>query len=130
MDLSKLDLTKSANEGAWITLKHPASGEELTAKIKVAGKDSTKYNQITDDFRRKALDEMKSVKTITQRIEMAEEHANQLLAECTLDWKDIVLDGVNLEFTKENVSMVYKRFFWIKEQVDLAIADRANFLIP
>lgn len=130
MDLGKLDLTKAANEGAWITLKHPATGEDLSGKIKVVGKDSTKFLQLSEEYRRKTLEDMKSNKTMAQKLEASQEQSDAILVACTLDWDGMMLDGEDLPFTEANVKMVYQRFTWIKEQVDVAIADRANFLTP
>jgi hypothetical protein len=130
MDLAKLDLTKASNEGAWYTLKHPATGEELSGKIKIIGKDSTKFTQLSEEFKRKALEDMKSAKTMAQRMESAQEQSDAILAACTIDWEGMMLDGKDLPFTEANVKMIYSRFTWIKEQIDTAIADRSNFLIP
>lgn len=130
MDLGKLDLNKAANEGAWITLKHPATGDDLSGKIKVVGKDSTKFLQLSEEYRRKTLDDMKSNKTMAQRMESAQEQSDAILVACTIDWEGMMLDGQDLAFNEANVKMVYQRFTWIKEQVDIAIADRANFLTP
>jgi hypothetical protein len=130
MDLASLDLTKASNDGAWITLKHPATGEELSGRIKIVGKDSTKFTQLSEEFKRKALDDMKSNKTMAQRMENAQEQSDAILVACTLDWDGMMLDGQDLPFSEANVKMVYGRFNWIKEQIDVAIADRANFLTP
>ena len=130
MDLAKLDLTKSSNEGVWISLKHPATDKELPMKIKIIGKDSDKFVKLSEEFRRASLDEMKNNKTIEQRLQSSKEYGDNLLVGCTLDWKDIELDGKKLDCTPENVALVYKRFGWIKEQIDTAIADRANFIKP
>jgi hypothetical protein len=130
MDLAKLDLTKASNEGAWYTLKHPATGEELSGKIKIVGKDSTKFTQMSEEFRRKTLEDMKSTKTMSQKMESAQEQSDAILVACTLDWEGMMLDGEDLPFTEANVRMIYSRFHWIKEQIDIAIADRSNFLIP
>lgn len=130
MDLASLDLTKASNDGAWITLKHPATGEELSGRIKIVGKDSTKFTQLSEEFKRKTLDDMKSNKTMAQRMENAQEQSDSILVACTLDWDGMMLDGKDLPFTETNVKMVYSRFNWIKEQIDVAIADRANFLTP
>ena len=130
MDLASLDLTKASNDGAWITLKHPATGEELSGRIKIVGKDSTKFTQLSEEFKRKTLDDMKSNKTMAQRMENAQEQSDSILVACTLDWDGMMLDGQDLPFSEANVKMVYSRFNWIKEQIDVAIADRANFLTP
>lgn len=130
MDLASLDLTKASNDGAWITLKHPATGEELSGRIKIVGKDSTKFTQLSEEFKRKTLDDMKANKTMAQRMENAQEQSDAILVSCTLDWDGMMLDGKDLPFSEANVKMVYSRFNWIKEQIDVAIADRANFLTP
>jgi len=130
MDLNSLDLTKNSNEGAWITLKHPASNEDLPMKIKVIGKDSDKFIKLSEDFRRSTLEDMKSNKTVEQRIQTSKEYGDTLLVACTLEWQGIELDGKKLDCTPENIKLVYQRFGWIKEQVDSAIADRANFIKP
>ncbi len=130
MDLASLDLTKASNDGAWITLKHPATGEDLSGKIKVVGKDSTKFIQLSEEFRRKTMEDMKSNKTMAQKMESAQAQSDAILVACTVDWDGMMLDGKDLPFSEQNVKMVYERFGWIKEQIDTAIADRANFLTP
>jgi hypothetical protein len=130
MDLSKLDLTKSSNEGAWITLKHPSSNDDLPMKIKVIGKDSDKFIKLSEDFRRSNLEDMKSNKTVEQRMQASKEYGDTLLVACTLEWQGIELDGKKLDCTPENIKLVYQRFGWIKEQIDTAIADRTLFIKP
>jgi hypothetical protein len=117
MDLNSLDLTKSSND-------------DLPMKIKVIGKDSDKFIKLSEDFRRSTLEDMKSNKTVEQRIKTSKEYGDTLLIACTLEWQGIELDGKKLDCTQENIGLVYQRFAWIKEQVDTAIADRANFIKP
>ncbi len=130
MDLSKLDLTKSSNEGAWVVLKHPASNEDLPMKIKIIGKDSDKFIKLSEDFRRSTLEDMKANKTVEQRIQTSKDYGDSLLIACTIEWQGIELDGKKLDCNAENVKLVYQRFGWIKEQIDTAIADRSNFIKP
>jgi hypothetical protein len=40
----------------------------------------------------------------------------------------ITMDKKELEFSVDNAIALYERFPWIKEQVDIAIGDRANFI--
>lgn len=128
MDLNSLDLTKNSNEGAWVDLKHPATAEKLPMKIKVIGKDSDKFIEMSEKYSRSSLDDLKTNKSFEQRLEKSKEYADSLLINCTIDWQGIELDGKKLDFTPDNVKLIYKRFNWIREQVDAAIADRANFL--
>lgn len=130
MDLNKLDLTKASNEGTWYTLKHPVSNEDLPMKIKIIGKDSEKFIKLSEDFRRSTLEDMKANKTTEQRIQTSKDYGDTLLISCTTDWQGIELDGKKLECNPDNIKLIYQRFGWIKEQIDTAIADRANFIKP
>lgn len=130
MDLNTLDLTKASNAGTWYTLKHPVTSKDLPMKIKIIGKDSDKFVQLSEDFRRSSLEDMKANKTTEQRIQTSKEYGDALLVACTIEWQGIELDGKKLECNPENVKLVYQRFAWIKEQVDTAIADRSLFIKP
>ena len=130
MDLNKLDLNQLSNEGAWVDLLHPATGSKLPMKIKILGKDSDKFIQLSEEFRRSSLEDMKANKTTEQKIQSSKEYGDKLLISCTIAWEGIELDGKKLDCTPDNVKAVYQRFSWIKEQIDTAIADRANFIKP
>lgn len=130
MDLANLDLTKAANEGAWINLTHPATFEVLPIRFKILGKDSDKCINLTDELRRKIVDDAKNNKSEEQRAEKAKEYGIELLVGCTVDWENVKLDNKDLEYTPENAKAIYKRFTWIKEQIDDAVSIRANFLKP
>ena len=53
----------------------------------------------------------------------------ELLAAVTAGWRgDFVLDGTPLPYTEHNAQQLYRRFAWIREQVDQAVGNRANFL--
>jgi len=40
----------------------------------------------------------------------------------------VTVDGKELACNKDNAAALYERFPWIKEQVDTAVGDRANFI--
>ena len=124
MDLAKLDILSPANEGVWMELEHPVTGEPLGIKIKVAGVDSDYYRKEMRRQQNKRL--KKGIRTISA--EELENEVIELLVACTLDWEGIEYEGKVLECNKENARMIYKKFPWIREQVDNFINDRANFL--
>jgi len=124
MDLAKLDTLSPANEGVWMELEHPVTGEPLGIKIKVAGVDSDYYRKEMRRQQNKRL--KKGIRTISA--EELENEVIELLVACTLDWEGIEYEGKVLECNKENARMIYKKFPWIREQVDNFINDRANFL--
>jgi len=124
MDLKELNITPKSNEGAWCTLEHPVTGEELDIQIKLAGTDSDIYREtIRKQINRRLK---KGIKRLS--LEETENENLELLVACTLDWKNVVYEGEPLECTPENVKFIYSQFPWIKEQVDDFIGDRANYL--
>ena len=40
----------------------------------------------------------------------------------------VTVDGKELAYNKDNAAGLYERFPWIKEQVDTAVGERANFI--
>lgn len=129
MDLKKFDLTQAADQGATIELLHPVTGEVLTDKgkpvtITVLGADSKVFKDAVKARTRRALGEKK------QKIDLdkTERENAELLAKCTLQWSGIEEDGKKLDCTFENAVQVYLQYSWIRDQVDEAIGDRANFM--
>ncbi len=47
---------------------------------------------------------------------------------CTKGWKGFELNGKTLEFNPKNCRMLYTRLPFIREQVEMHINDRGNFL--
>ena len=124
MDLTQFDIVSPANEGVWMTLEHPVTGEPLDVKIKLAGVDSDYYKkELRKQQNRKFKKGFRKMSA-----EELEADTIELLVACTLDWEGVELEGQALECNAENARKIYKRFPWIKEQVDNFINDRANFL--
>ena len=124
MDLTQFDVVSPANEGVWMNLEHPVTGEPLEVKIKLAGVDSDYYKK---ELRRQQNKRFKKGFR-KMNAEELESETIELLVACTLDWEGVELEGQTLECNPENVRKIYKQFPWIKEQVDNFINDRANFL--
>lgn len=128
MDLADLDLTAAADSGADCHLEHPVTGEPLLTDdgkpliIRVLGADSREFRQTMSRI------SMKNVGKKRQTLEGAETNAIELLASVTTGWSNIVYNGEPLKFTPENVRKLYRERKWIREQVDVFIADRGNFL--
>ena len=124
MELTQFDVVSPANEGVWMNLEHPVTGEPLEVKIKLAGVDSDYYKK---ELRRQQNKRFKKGFRKMNAEELESETIGLLVA-CTLDWEGVELEGQALECNPENARKIYKRFPWIKEQVDNFINDRANFL--
>lgn len=130
LDLSELDTAKAANAGFDVDLYHPATNADLGIKIRVLGKDSDEFRRVSNSQNKRRMDRMQrgGFRNPTPSPEELEQNGIELLAACTLGWAGVVLDKKPLPFTKDNAKMLYNRFPWIKEQVDAAIGDRANFI--
>lgn len=131
IDLADIDTIKGANEGFDVRIYHPGTNEDLDITINVLGKDSDEFQKISRAQHKKRM--AKTLKggfrnNATIPVEEIEQDGLELLASCTKAWTGVILDGEQLECNKENAIIIYERFPWIKEQVDIAIGDRANFI--
>jgi len=142
-DLNSLDTVKGSNDGFDVNLYNPATNEDTGIIITVLGKDSDCFQQITKKQNKKRMDMMskngfRSGKISSPSQEEIEANGLDLLAECTTGWKSsdengeykdsIFLDKKDVVFSVDNAKSLYSRFPWIKEQIDIAIGDRANFI--
>jgi hypothetical protein len=125
MDLSTIDLTKSAEAGADLTLEHPVTGEPLDIIITLAGTDSASYRAKQKEIQNKRITKMARGKKADFSI--TDDEACDILAGCTLGWVGILESGKELEFSVLNAKDLYIKHFWIREQVDAFMGDRANF---
>ena len=109
-------------------LVHPVTKEELDVKITVVGMDSEVYRKTSHHQRSRRLKSIRpNGKSSGINMEELEADGIELLAACTTGWKNMSYRGSELPFSKENAVMVYKEQAWVREQVDEAIGDRANF---
>lgn len=130
MDLSKLDLTEQANNGAIMDVMHPITGEQLFSEsgspvtITLLGADSTVMRQEMSNRAKKQLaSKNKSVGSIDE----AEKLSAELLATITVDWSGISENGIEIEYSRENAIAIYMKYSWLRQQVDTFTTDRANF---
>lgn len=128
MDLSTLTPADTVE----ITLRHPATGVELVndkgEKLTVAihGMDSTVFQTHQKSLINKRLQRQNRKATFTA--EQIEEESISTLAACVAGWKNIEFEGKPLEFNRANAKMLLGKLRWVREQLDEAIGDRANFL--
>lgn len=127
-DLAALDTAKGAEEGYELQLTHPKTGEALPARIRVLGADSETFRDKQRELLRRRGERMNRTRRLAVSPEEAEADSLELLVAATAGWSGLALDGAELPFSGDNVRLVYKRFGWIREQVDAAVSDRANFL--
>tara|TARA_R110002096_G_scaffold379758_2_gene573749 strand:- start:414 stop:869 length:456 start_codon:yes stop_codon:yes gene_type:complete len=148
MDLSKLDLSKSANEGSVLKLVFPADieegegedavlihekGDPITDEkgkspkqffVRLLGTDSDTYRKLSNRSLEKTFnsrDKKKKVDIAVTQREVAEK-----FAKCTTECY-FIENGKEVECTPSEMTRVYLQYTWIKEQVDEFINERSNF---
>jgi len=130
-DLAEINLTQGANDGFEVELYHPATNIDLGIKITVLGKDSDTFKKISTAQARKRMNKIAKGGTFKASAispEEVEEDNIELLAACTKGWVGMKEGGKEITFSKEAAIDLYTRHAWMREQVDAAIGDRANFL--
>jgi len=131
IDLAAIDTVKGSNDGFNVSIYHPGTNEDLDISISVLGKDSDLFQKISRSQNKKRMAKMTKGgfrNTSPVPIEEIEQDGIELLAACTTGWTGVIIDGKEIPFSADNAAMLYKRFPWIKEQVDVAVGDRANFI--
>ena len=137
MDLSELNTTEFAEEGAWMEIRHPDTDDVLFEqdeggtrrpwRIRLRGSDSKTANSAAHRQANRRLQNATSRKGIKITSEGLESDELAVLIDLTIGWENIINNGAELEFTRENVSMVYREFKWIREQAQAFVDNRGNF---
>lgn len=124
-DLDSFDVVARADQGAKCVLKDPVTGEDTPAHLLLAGSDSAIYRQAQHRVANTRINR-KSRDRIT--VEDIESEQIAILVDCTLGWGGMVLKGVEMQFDRASVKLIYEKFPSVREQAEQFIADRANYL--
>lgn len=133
MDLASLDTAEAANQGAVLELRGPDGSpilqdDKSPVTITLLGDDSDILTKVNNRHANQYLRGGPGGSTITAEMTRANE-INKFAA-ATVGWSGIEVDGEVLKHTDENAKALYRRFGWIRDQVRVFIADRANFTKP
>lgn len=127
VDLAEYDsLQTKQEEGLDVEIKDPA-GRPIGFTIKVAGPDSERQRDAQQGFVDQRVASMKTGSFDSDELKALHLH---VVTESTIGWSEFVLDGKKFPFSVENAKVLYVRFPWIREQVDLVAGSRARFLTP
>lgn len=131
MDLSKFDTRKACDDGAIMPVIYEGNpvtqddGKPVT--ITLRGRDSDAFQK---SIRSRADARMQSRQRVGMTVSAIESEGIETLADCTVDWDGIMVDGEVLPCNRANAIKLYTRFPWLREQADQFISERANFLRP
>lgn len=123
MKLSQLNTVDAANQGEWCEIVHPVTGKTGVA-LKLLGQDGRLFRERMASFR--AQQANKSPVEIAEASEI-EAMATRIAA--TVAWRGLEDDdGKPLDFTPENVKTLYETAPIARDQADLFMGTRSNFL--
>lgn len=130
MDIATLNTRKAGEEGFALKLKHPDSGAELGITITVKGSDSQTYQDALNDQQQRRMQRSIRRGKLGASPQEVRQEAIELLAAVTAGWDGLIEQGAPVAFSAGAATRIYTDYPWIREQVDAAVHDRANFLPP
>lgn len=125
MDLSAFEVD---DQPFPVEVVHPVSGKPIGLVIQVVGTDSAAYQNIQRKLQNRRLQKWQRNRSTKMSAEQLEEEQLELLCSCIHSWTGMVVDGKEVEFSPDAAREILVRFPFVREQIDEAIGDRANFL--
>ena len=135
MDLKSLNILAPAESGTEVELEHPATREPLVDDkgtpwiIEVRGEDSETVRRVIKKQHDKRMDRARKGQKGGSDADLSESEQVQKLVAATIGWSGLVMDGEPYPFNAQNAHRLYSDpgFYWIVEQVQQAMSDRARF---
>lgn len=138
LNLATLNTRSAANEGAWLHLDHPQTGEPLYAdeerskpcRIRLLGADSDQFKRLANKLSSERMSKAMSRRgKLTVQMDRVEEDKLDVLCECTVLCENLAWgDAPVLAEDKQALRRMYQDAGWIADQVDDFMNERANFL--
>lgn len=127
VDFTIFDVKAGAEAGYDLEILTP-SGKPSGVVFKILGKDSSKYQDLALELSRKRVEAVQKTGR-AQDFDLYKADADALLAAITVGWSSFILDGEPLECSAKNAFKIYSdpRFAGVREQVEVAVNNRANF---
>lgn len=130
MDLK--DLTPKSDDIV-VNIVHPISKEPLVnddgspMTITLYAQYSKEYKKVQRELINKRLKEAQAAGNTDIDYEQLEAAALELMAKTTKAW-DITFDGKKPKLTEAKARQIYDEVFWIKAQIEEAVADSLDFM--
>lgn len=128
------DLANTLTDSAVLTVTHPVTGLPLKMKddvlvtLSLAGMDSDRYRAADRENTNNRLKLRASGARVKMTAEELEAEALEIIVACTVGWTGVFDDGEEVPFSAANVRTLYTKVPWLRQQADVFIHDRANFL--
>jgi len=121
MDLSQLDTTIKASDGAEMVLRHPISNEPTDVRLILKGSEAMDVKAAFSRFRR-IMDDTKKSDAEKERA------ANNVIIKCIINIKNASYAGKPLTNSLADIELFVAKFSWASDQIFAFIGDLENFL--
>lgn len=135
-DLAALDTRSSCNAGIDVDIMHPAKRVPLGIIMHVIGMDGDVYRKSLREVQVRRLNGARHTPP-SEALDAGEADRIEVLSRCIVSWRSLEKDvwtatvkfnGRDYECNAENAAMLMTQLPWLREQIILAVEDRANFL--
>ena len=113
-----------SNEGVWINIDDVNGVQIEGVRVKILGIDSDAYKKKQRQITDKRINNRKMKITSAE----LESEGLSLIASCVVEWEGVEDNDGAVVCNESNVRKFLSENTFIKEQIDAAIADRANFI--
>lgn len=142
-DLADIDTIKASNEGVDFEIKHPTTNGPTGIFFTILGKDSDTFREFqrhkfNEYLRAEAYAKARGKQPQAKSAEDYEDDMLTLLVACTTGWffretpdspkMPFLFGGKEMAFTAENLRAVYKARPFVRDQINDAVGDLANFI--
>lgn len=147
-DLGQLDTAAASDKGARIPIVHPTTKEPVGIFVKVLGKHSEIFRELVRERANKRIaEESMAVRrgkpSAPRTAEQVEQEALEMLVACTTGWEtelknakgEVVETVPTIRLGEDRLTWsvatgleVYRKFIWLRQQVDDGIGDLENFI--
>ena len=135
MAFASLSHKAAAEAGFPVAVRHPKTNRPLGTTIVVCGADSDTHKKIIrKQLNRRMELSSRNRNKLTMTAEELETESMDVVVACTKSWATgerpelEMNEGEWLPCTPDNARRVYEELPWLKEQIELEISDRNNFL--
>jgi hypothetical protein len=130
-----------ASDSFELELFHPVTTAPLGMFVKISGPNSDEFKRVLNEQSRRRSNSMikrASIAPLVPTIDEIEANKVELLAACTLSWRTVkgeesfdrlMIKGIeDLACNAANAATVYRKFPWLRGQVDTEMNTTANFI--
>lgn len=126
IDLDALDTVRGAEQGFDLELRAP-NGKPLPGHLRVRGYDAETYQAKSVEQQRRLIEKTTSGRMPTP--EQLRDEELELAATLILGWTcPFQIKGEPFPYSEVNAQQLLRRYPWVREQVERAARQRANFL--